>query len=440
VNVARRVRSFGRLVLALAKSSALRDQLKHIIERPPLAAPPAAVGRDVIDVQTLLDTISVDALSKAADDYFLRNRSADLHAALPLDDTATAAELLIGFSQIVAGLHAPRGSAILDFGAGTCWSTRMLAQMGYAVTAVDVSATALEIGRELLARAPIAAKHVPPAFLVFDGHRLDLPDASVDRVVCLNAFHHVPNPADVLAELSRVLRPGGIAGFSEPGAGHSRSSQAQYEMRTYTVIENDIVIEDIERWALAAGFSQLKLAVFDSRPYLVDWAEYQSLVAGGVATLKYGDFVREAASNRRAFFLYKEGAVVPDSRDRWGLNGVLRVTMAGTRAEPGGVFSGEAEVVNTGANVWLPSDAPFGAVRVGVHLFDRSGTLVELDFARVHLPHGVSPGESLRFGFRVPAPPPGDYRLGFDLVSEGVCWFEVNGARPVLVDVIVDQI
>ena len=436
MNLVRRVASFGRLVLALAKSPALRDDLKHIIERPPLPTP-ASVGGDAIDVRTLIDRFSVEELATAADEYFLHNGGADRYAAMPLDDTATAPELLIGFSQIVAGLHAPRGSAILDFGAGTCWSTRMLAQMGYAVTAVDVSSAALEIGRELLGRLPIAGPHVSPSFLVFDGHRLDLPDASVDYVVCLNAFHHVPNPAEVLAELFRVLRPGGIAGFSEPGEGHSHGHQAQYEMRTYAVIENDIVIDDIERWAIAAGFSGLKLAVFDSRPYLIDWREYQGLLAGGVAALKYGDFVRQAASSRRAFFLYKEGTVVPDSRDRRGLNGILRVTIASTVTEPGGVFTGDAEVTNTGASVWLPSDAPFGAVRIGVHLFDRSGTLLDLDFARVHLPRGMSPGQSVRFGFTTPAPPAGQFRLGFDLVSEQVCWFETNGSEVALVDVTV---
>jgi SAM-dependent methyltransferase len=436
VNFVGRVRSFGRLVLALAKSPVLRDQIAHIIERPPLSPAPEPAG-DLIDVRALILRLSVDELSRAADDYFQRNRSTDLHAGLPFDDVSAAAELLIGFSEIVAGLHAPPGSAILDFGAGTCWSTRMLAQMGYVVTATDVSPTALAIGRELLERVPIGGKHAPPSFLPFDGHRLDLADGSVDYVVCLNAFHHVPNPADVLAELSRVLRPGGIAGFSEPGPAHSRSPQAQFEMRTYTVIENDIVIEEIERWARAAGFSRLRLAVFDSRPYLIDWVEYQQLVAGGAAALRYADFVRQAASNRRAFFLYKDGAIVADSRDRQGLNGVLRVTLSSTRCEQGSAFRGEADVTNSGVNVWLPSDAQFGGVRIGVHLFDRSGALVDLDFARVALPRGLSPGESVRFGFTAPAPPPGDYRLGFDLVSEQVCWFETNGAQPTMVDVSV---
>ena len=58
--------------------------------------------------------------------------------------------------------------------------------------------------------------------------------------MCLDAFHHVPNPGLVLAELSRVLKEGGIAGFAEPGPEHSKSPQSQYEMKTFKVVENDV--------------------------------------------------------------------------------------------------------------------------------------------------------------------------------------------------------
>ena len=40
--------------------------------------------------------------------------------------------------------------------------------------------------------------------LPFDGHRLELDDESVDRVACNDAFHHVPNPGEVLAEFARA--------------------------------------------------------------------------------------------------------------------------------------------------------------------------------------------------------------------------------------------
>jgi SAM-dependent methyltransferase len=45
---------------------------------------------------------------------------------------------------------------------------------------------------------------------------IDLPDASVDLVVCLGVLHHVPNVGRVIGELARVLRPGGRMIVREP--------------------------------------------------------------------------------------------------------------------------------------------------------------------------------------------------------------------------------
>ncbi len=429
---------FSRLVWALAKSPRARDQVKYILARRPLPEPPGAPDdQEFIDVRHLIETLSVEELARTADEYFQLHRDTDVYVAKPFNSAQDAPDLVIAFGHVLAGLNPAYGSDVLDFGAGTCWSTRFLTQMGLAVTAMDVSKTALEIGQELFRRLPVAGHHVPPTFSVFDGHRFDLADGSVDRIMCLNALHHVPNPQTVLREMARVLRPGGIAGFSEPGAGHSRSQQSQYEMRHFKVVENDIVMEDVERWSLDAGFTSLRLAVFDTRPYLVTWTEYQDIIDGGIAGLRYEDYVRHAARDRRAFFLYKEGAVAPDSRRRPGLNGVVRVALDEARVPAGGELRGEIEVVNTGANAWLPSDAPFGPVLVGVQRFTRDGTLVERDFHRVWLPGRIEPGQSARFRFAMPAPPRGDHRLVFDLVSEHVCWFSMNGARTVSVDVSV---
>src|SRR5205823_4795404 len=138
------------------------------------------------------------------------------------------------------------------------------------VVAVDVSPTALRIGQELYARHPPFGDKPAPQFLLFNGRRLELPDQSIDRVICLDSFHHVPNPKEVLSELGRVLLDGGVAGFAEPGPEHSRDAQSQYEMRTHGVIENDIDMREI--WAVArdAGFSDLKLAAFTRQPLYLD--------------------------------------------------------------------------------------------------------------------------------------------------------------------------
>jgi ubiquinone/menaquinone biosynthesis C-methylase UbiE len=51
----------------------------------------------------------------------------------------------------------------------------------------------------------------PPALAVADGHALPLVDASVDSVVCFSVLYIMRDPEGALAEIARVLRPGGIA-------------------------------------------------------------------------------------------------------------------------------------------------------------------------------------------------------------------------------------
>lgn len=45
---------------------------------------------------------------------------------------------------------------------------------------------------------------------------IPLPDASVDLVISLGVLHHIPNVAHVIAEVSRILEPGGVFVVREP--------------------------------------------------------------------------------------------------------------------------------------------------------------------------------------------------------------------------------
>jgi hypothetical protein len=47
----------------------------------------------------------------------------------------------------------------------------------------------------------------------------------------------------------------------------------------------------------------------------------------------------------------------------------------------------------------------------------------------------VVPGDEVTVDLSFPAPGPGRWQLGFDMVAEGICWFEVNGADTVTVPV-----
>jgi SAM-dependent methyltransferase len=52
-------------------------------------------------------------------------------------------------------------------------------------------------------------------FMAMDAHRLDFPDRCFDTVSIASSLHHFADPAPVLAEMLRVLRPGGHLVVSE---------------------------------------------------------------------------------------------------------------------------------------------------------------------------------------------------------------------------------
>jgi len=110
-----------------------------------------------------------------------------------------------GLPEYVAVIkrYAPQGASVLEFGAGTWRSPLMLHRAGFQVTGCDLFSEAdLTAFQE---RVGGAARLVS-----YDGRRIPLPDASVDVVTSRNVFEHILHVDSILAELDRVLTPGGI--------------------------------------------------------------------------------------------------------------------------------------------------------------------------------------------------------------------------------------
>jgi SAM-dependent methyltransferase len=101
--------------------------------------------------------------------------------------------------EVVAAIGLPPGARVADVGAGTGKLTRALAAAGLDVVAVEPLAGM---------RAALAA--AVPGVDVVDGtaEALPLADASLDAVVCADAFHWFDGPRAV-EELARAIRPGG---------------------------------------------------------------------------------------------------------------------------------------------------------------------------------------------------------------------------------------
>lgn len=388
---------------------------------------------ELIDVRKLMAETSPQELNRLAEEYFSRLPDWNYHLAKPFGSIDETAQLLINFAIVLQGLALCPGMTVMEFGAGTCWASRYLTQLGCKVIATDVSLTALKIGRELYERQPVFGERPEAEFLVFDGERFDLPDACVDRIICLDAFHHVPNPADVLGEMSRVLVEGGIAGFAEPGPEHSQSPQSQYEMKAFKVIENDVVIEEIWSQAQSAGFTDMRLAVFNVPPFHLSLDEFKDFLAGGESAQRWAEATRAFLQNQRNFFLYKGMETVSDSRFRAGLMGRIKIAPEHLSAREGEPIKAQATVTNTSKSLWLPRSAGLGAVQLGCHVYDAQGQLLHHSYHWEALTPGegypILPGQTVSFEVSVPALPKGSYILEFDLVSNDVCWFALNGSE-----------
>ncbi len=80
----------------------------------------------------------------------------------------------------------------------------------------------------------------------------------------------------------------------------------------------------------------------------------------------------------------------------------------------------------------FPAQASYGRrlVRVGAQLCARDGAVVSRDFERAWLPQTLSPDSTIDVEMTMTAPAkPGRYGLKFDLVSEGIDWFEACGSE-----------
>lgn len=154
--------------------------------------------------------------------------SADLgkdpkQVAAMFDDVAagydrTNAILSIGTSALwrlatVRALGIIPGDRVLDIAAGTGTSSAAIARVGARVTALDFSAGMVAVGRE---------RHPDIEFVEGDATALPFDDASFDAVTISFGLRNVNDPHAALAEMRRVLVPGGrlvICEFTTPPSG-----------------------------------------------------------------------------------------------------------------------------------------------------------------------------------------------------------------------------
>jgi SAM-dependent methyltransferase len=116
------------------------------------------------------------------------------------------------YTQMRDALGDLNGKHVLEVGCGEGWITRELAQRGAIVSAFDISPQAAENTRKVLAADNLLERCTVG---VMPAERLSYADDSFDIALGFAIIHHL-DLGKALAELHRVLKPGGVGYFAEP--------------------------------------------------------------------------------------------------------------------------------------------------------------------------------------------------------------------------------
>jgi len=160
--------------------------------------------------------------------------------------------------RLMSALDLRAGQTVLDIGCGPGADLGRLADAvapGGSVAGVDNDPAMLAEARRRFAGEPAVS------IWAGDAHSLPLGTASVDRARTDRVLQHVADPAGLLAEARRVLRPGGLLGMAEPDwdtlavADEDVAASRAWARFVAGGVRNATVGRQLVRLAIGAGFA-----------------------------------------------------------------------------------------------------------------------------------------------------------------------------------------
>ena len=143
-----------------------------------------------------------------------------------------------------------------------------------------------------LARRRSERAGLPVELLPLSADRLPLPSASFDSVVCTFTLCSVPDPAAALAEMRRVLRPGGRLLLAEHGLSpQPRVARWQHRLEpAWSRIAGGChLTRDVPRLLREAGFGAALDSAYFARPHVMGygyWGHAQAAPQPGQAGVR----------------------------------------------------------------------------------------------------------------------------------------------------------
>jgi SAM-dependent methyltransferase len=392
---------------------------------------------------------------QAEKDYLRRSAGGEWELSKPFPPagqvgTDEHAQHLLDFAVMLRVLAPSPSDSILDLGAGSCWVSEWLRRFGYHTVAVDISWDMLQLGRTRLASGN--------GLVAGDLEQLPFASGSFTKACCLNAFHHVPDMNAALRDIRRVLSPDGVCFFSEPGEGHASHPTSLAAARNYGVQENEILITPFMDACLAAGFADVRLHPISHIVPLFEltagqWADWSTFTASQRPSRAIEKLYRAALELfglGKKDLLFEEAFAIrllrelqpviaqhavitahcaPFTKPALAADAVeLTFVRTVDTTRPGAPVSVLLRITNTGTTTWNASHGE--EVRLGAQLLNAGGEMIDRNHARHSLPPLLPAGRcEIEFDFPAPSQP-GSYTIRFDVVREGVHWFEMSGSRP----------
>jgi len=117
-------------------------------------------------------------------------------------------------AKLIGLLRLTGAETVVDFGAGTGMYSLPIAEAlpHGTLYAVDEQQVLLDQLRLKLSERPLAGRVRP--LLTVENH-VPLPDGAGDRILMINVLHHIFDEPTALAEVGRLLRPGGLLVLAE---------------------------------------------------------------------------------------------------------------------------------------------------------------------------------------------------------------------------------
>ena len=166
---------------------------------------------------------------------------------------------------VIRRLGLKRGDRVLEIGFGNGKLTEeLLAEASdLSYVGIDVAETMVAVARDFNAEAVAAGR---AAFHLASAEAVPIGSASIDKIMAVNVFYFIADEAKAIAEMRRVLKPGGlsiVAVSTAETAGRFSFHRPEFGFRVADV-------EAIEALHLAAGFASVTVEPYSDPVVLPD--------------------------------------------------------------------------------------------------------------------------------------------------------------------------